>query len=331
MHRRTFLRTSSLTVAAGLLATACGDGAEVAPDGAASEAGPAATSAPSAAAGGIPDLPPIEEQTLAVQAASLELLTGASRYLAFGITQLDRTPLAEDREVEVYLRRVAGDPAAQGEVVAGPLPATFSPPADTGQGVYYVQADLEEAGLFEVVALSEGEAGSAAIQVVDPADSRVVDPATGDPVIPGAAAISAPTPTVADDRGVFAICTQDPPCGMHEVSLDEALAGGTPVVVMFATPQFCQTAVCGPSVATLDAVRGDGSWGDTVFVHSEIFAEEPTGADVASTPLTDAVLAWGLPTEPWMFTVGADGVIVDRIDGPMPEPIVRALVEDLQA
>ena len=327
MHRRSFLRNASLAVTAGVAATACGDDGEV--DGASASGSPSAD-AP-ASSGSAADIPPPEEQTLAVQAASLEFLVGPNRYLTFGLTALDRSPLAEDRPVEVYLRTLTGEPDAQGQVVAGPLPATYSSAADTGLPIYYVQTDLEEEGLFELVAVSEGEAGAAAIQVVDPQNSRVTEPETGDPLVPGAAAVSAPTPTFEDDRGVFDVCTQEPPCGMHEVSLAEAMETGQPIVLMFATPQFCQTAVCGPSVATLDAVRADGDWGDTIFIHSEIFAEEPTGADVAATPVTDAVAAWGLPTEPWLFTIGGDGVIVDRIDGPMPAPVVRSLVENLPA
>ncbi len=308
MHRRSFIRSASLAVSAGLAASACGDSGIA-----------------------VGDLPSIDAQTLAVQPASLEFLTGPDRWIAFGVTMIDRAPLEADRAVQIYLRTLTGNPDDQGEVVAGPFDATYSPAADTGQSIYYLQADLEMEGLFEIVAISGEDFGTAAVQVVDPANSRVMNPADSSPVIPGSMAIAAPTPTTQDDLGVFSICTQDPVCGMHEISLDDALATGQPVVLMFATPQYCQTAVCGPSVVTLDSIRQDIAADDVIFIHSEIFAEEPTGANVAATPVTEAVSAWGLPTEPWLFTIGADGVILDRLDGPMPEPVVRNLVEALTA
>lgn len=327
MDRRHFLQTTSIAVGGALLASACTSDSEE-PVGAGSVT--TSATAPDGSAGGTAQLPaPDAEQTLFVQAASLEFLVGTSRWLAFGVTDIQNTPLEEGAEVEVFLRRVAAAPDESGEVIAGPIPATFSPATDTGQGVYYLQTDLAEAGIFEIVAVSGEDMGVAAVQIVDPTESRVINPQDASPVVPGSAAISAPTPTVTDDRGVFSICTQDPQCGMHDMSLDEALATGRPVAVMFATPQFCQTAVCGPSVATLDGLREGGDWGDTLFVHSEIFAEEPSGSDVAGTPLAEAVAAWGLPTEPWFFTVGPDGVIVDRLDGPMPEPILSAMLGDL--
>ncbi len=319
-HRRSFVRVASAATA-GLALTACG-GEGAATGGTASEA-PATDSA---------DLPaPDAQGTLFVQQASVEYLTGQDRYLAFGVLPTEMSPLGEDRPVQVYLRRIATSPEETAEVVAGPLETTFSPAVDTGQPVYFVRTDLSDEGLFEIVALAGEDFGTAAIQVVDPQDSRVKDPTDQSPVIPGTEAISAPTATVADDRGVFDICTQDPECGMHEMSLDEALQTGRPVALMFATPQFCQTAVCGPSGQTRETIRTEGDGGDTSFIHSEIYAEEPSGTEVAATPVVDAVAAWGLPTEPWFVTIGADGGGGDRLDGPMPREILQAMLEDLTA
>lgn len=313
MHRRSFLKSASLATVAGLSVSACGGGG--------GENGSAFT------ADSLPD--PNAEQNLFVQLASLEVLTGQGRWLAFGASNADQSPIAADTTVQVYLRTIAAT-AEDSEVVVGPLDATFSPPAATGLPVYFVQTDLEEEGVFEIVAVAGEDFGTGAIQVVDPTNSRVVS-ADGETLVPGAMAVSVPTPTTTDDLGVFSICTQDPPCGMHEMSLDEALETGRPVALMFATPQFCQTAVCGPSVATLDDLRTGGDWGDTIFIHSEIFAEEPSGTEVATTPTTPAVSAWGLPTEPWLFTVQGDGNIMERLDGPMPQEILQTMLQNLTA
>lgn len=302
MHRRTFLRATGALAAAGVLPACGGD-------------------AGGDAAGAVP-VDTTQPESLFVLQASFEYLTGAGRYLAFGVLDLENTPL-EDADVDVYLRTLPATPDTEPQVLAGPLEATYSPPAASGQGVYYVQADLEDPGVVEILAVAGQDYGTAAIQVRAPDDSALP--------VPGEEAISAPTATVQDDLGQFALCTQEPPCGMHDISLDEALAAGRPTVLMFATPQFCQTAVCGPAVATLDEVRQSGDFGDVAFVHCEIFQERPEGTDLAGVPFTQAVQAWGLPTEPWLFTIDGDGRIFDRIDGPMPTPIVRDLVQRLAA
>jgi hypothetical protein len=109
---------------------------------------------------------------------------------------------------------------------------------------------------------------------------------------------------------------------MHDVSLEDALVGEEPVVLLFATPAFCQTAVCGPTVDVLEQVRRDDV-GDVTFVHCEIFSD-------AGETIGDPVQAWNLPTEPWLFVISPDGRIVRRADGPLLvlADQVRSLIND---
>jgi hypothetical protein len=78
----------------------------------------------------------------------------------------------------------------------------------------------------------------------------------------------------------------------------------------FATPAFCMTAVCGPSVEVLDEVRTTRDWGDVAFIHMEIYSD-------AGQTLAEPVKEWGLPSEPWLFAIGPEGVIQARLDGPL--------------
>lgn len=94
---------------------------------------------------------------------------------------------------------------------------------------------------------------------------------------------------------------------MHDVSLEQAVAEGRPVVLLFATPAYCQTAMCGPAVSNLDEIRGEQDWGDVAFIHVEIYSDE-------GQTVTQPVQEWGLPSEPWLFTIDREGTIVDRLD-----------------
>jgi hypothetical protein len=170
-----------------------------------------------------------------------------------------------------------------------------------------------------VVAAVDGTtAGLATLSVKTPKGSEL--PAPGD------AAVVAATATVDRRRGVRDLCTREPACGMHEVSLHTALRQGRPVVATFATPAYCQTAVCGPSVDTVEKVRTSRDWGDTAFVHVEIYRD-------AGKTVAEPVEKWRLPSEPWLFTIRADGSIAGRVDGPLlvlPEQ-VASLVGDISA
>lgn len=302
VDRRTVLRHLVL-VGAGTALAACG-GAST------STATPsrAASSAPAdPARAAIAAVAPEADASLAVVAATFEQLLDQPNPFVFGLFTLEQDPV-EDVAAQVYAVPPGGAPI-------GPWSAT---PADADVppgGLYQADAGFTTTGLHEVVVVTDdGRAGTVTIDVRDTDSSQL--PA------PGAQAQAVATPTADEPLGYDTLCTRTPePCGMHEVSLDAALAGDTPVVLLFATPAFCQTAVCGPTVDVFERVRYD--YDDVTFIHCEIFSDD--GATVG-----DPVAAWGLPTEPWMFVIDADGRIVRRADGPLLvlADQVRSLIDD---
>jgi hypothetical protein len=181
-----------------------------------------------------------------------------------------------------------------------------------GRGVYVAEVALDQPGAWNALALTRGKRVPFAIQV---------NPQPAAPAV-GSAAPRAASPTRADTLGVKPICTRRPPCPLHEVSLADVIGTGKPVAVMFATPALCQSMYCGPVLDELLDVRGP--FEDAVtFVHVEIYKSNQ-GADLAPT-----VEAWGLPSEPWFFTIDGAGTIVSRLDGAFGGDEVRAALEAL--
>jgi hypothetical protein len=102
--------------------------------------------------------------------------------------------------------------------------------------------------------------------------------------------------------------TRVPPSDMHEQSFDQVV-GKKPVALLFATPQLCQSRVCGP--VTDIALQMKAKYGDKVeFIHQEVY-EDNDPQQGLRRPLQD----FRLPTEPWLFVVGADGRITARLEG----------------
>jgi hypothetical protein len=162
---------------------------------------------------------------------------------------------------------------------------TFAAP-----GTYFLRFDLGE------------RSASGAISVVAPGDVTIPKP--GDQMPP------LDTPTVADGRGVEPICTREPACPLHDVTLAEALTEGRPVAFLVGTPAYCQTGVCGPILDNLLAEHE--RMGDRIrFLHAEVYTEPYTGQD---TPITEAVAAYTQIYEPAIFLADATGLVVDRID-----------------
>ena len=135
---------------------------------------------------------------------------------------------------------------------------------------------------------------------------------TADPPTP---AIGEPAPrsvTPTAEQFLLAEITTDPNPDprFYELSVADAVTSGRPSVIVFATPKFCQTAVCGP---TLDVVKGlAGDHPGVNFVHVEVYTNLD---DAQNLELVPAVLEWGLPTEPWVFVVDAAGVVIGRFEG----------------
>jgi hypothetical protein len=180
------------------------------------------------------------------------------------------------------------------------------------RGVYVVDVALPRAGVWYSQVRIAGETLTAPFEVSEP-------PAV---VTPGQPAPRAASPTRDAPMGVDPICTEDPPCDLHGVSLDQVIGSGTPVAVMFATPARCQTMYCGPVLTQLLDVMGP--YEDRIrFVHVEIY-RNPTSSDVVPT-----VGEWALPGEPWLFGVDGAGTVVGRLDGAFATDEVTALLDRL--
>lgn len=81
------------------------------------------------------------------------------------------------------------------------------------------------------------------------------------------------------------------------------------MALLFATPQLCQSRVCGPVVdieAQMQAKYGDRM----AFIHQEVYVDNQIDKGLRA-PLR----AFNLQTEPWLFTVNADGRIAARLEG----------------
>lgn len=200
--------------------------------------------------------------------------------------------------------------AVQGEIVTAVKMATGLP---KGRGVYVVDAVLDQPGTYQGEVLYQGHRLPLALEVK----------ATADAPVPGETASRAASPTKANPLGVNPICTRQPPCSLHAVSLSDVVGAGKPVAVLFATPALCQTRYCGPVLNELLAASASFE-SQISFVHVEIY-QSLTGTQEAPT-----VLAWGIPYEPFFFTIDGTGVIRGRLDSAFGRdeitPLLQALV-----
>lgn len=120
------------------------------------------------------------------------------------------------------------------------------------------------------------------------------------------------TPTVVDPRDVDPICTRAVPCGLHDVSLRDALATGQPTALLVSTPGFCQTDICGPVLDLLiNSLRGRPG---LTAIHAEVYKNPIEFSQGTFPETTEVVDALRLPYEPQLLVADASGTIVARLD-----------------
>ena len=99
-----------------------------------------------------------------------------------------------------------------------------------------------------------------------------VSPRAGDPVAKvGSRAPVVDTDKVASTGSIEAIDTRVPNDDMHDINLRDVV-GKKPVVLLFSTPQLCQSKVCGPVTDIAQQLKQ--TYGDeAVFIHQEVYVD----------------------------------------------------------
>jgi hypothetical protein len=128
------------------------------------------------------------------------------------------------------------------------------------------------------------------------------------------------TPTVGEVSNISEIDTRIPPDDMHSDDLADVI-GKKPVVLLFATPQLCQSRVCGPVTDAEEQVKQE--FGDRVaFIHQEVYNNNQIN-DGPRPQMT----AYGLQTEPWLFVIDRSGKVSSVLQGPFSVQELEAAVQ----
>jgi hypothetical protein len=177
---------------------------------------------------------------------------------------------------------------------------------DSARGVYVADVPFKRNGKYAMLAIAQldGRLVATSPIAVQVGGKNVVPPGVGEkaPVIH--------TLTPADVAGDMSkIDTRIPPAPSLLKDDFADVVGKKPVVITFATPQLCQSRVCGPVVDVVDEVQA--KMGDKAsFIHQEVYKDNSINKG-----LRPQLQAYRLQTEPWTFVIDKSGVISTRFEG----------------
>jgi hypothetical protein len=238
---------------------------------------------------------------------------GPGRHNRFGFGLFDRSrKQIADASVALYVAPADGGPAT------GPFLARYesletkpqfqsesvTADPDAAESVYVADLAFEDTGEFEVlgvVKLDDRLVAADRVGVTVSEDSPVPDV--------GEAAPKIDTPTVEDVGGqIESIETRVPPDSMHEADFAD-VGGKEPVMLLFSTPALCQSRVCGPVNDVAEQVKAESGDAAT-WIHMEIYED-----NVLEKGYREQVIAYNLPSEPWLFAIDKDGKVAARLEG----------------
>lgn len=271
-----------------------------------------------AGCGGTGDVgPPAPTPGLEAQVVATEILVGRQVRFPVGILE-HHTPVTD---AHVHIRTFFL--SSNGTEARGETDAPFRGEGLQGAGVYVARLDFDKAGSWGAeITASRPNGAHAVIHLPFPVVAESTVPAPGQP------APRSHNPTVADVPDASYIDSGNPPDDMHRVSIADALGRHTPTLIVFASPGFCTSAICGPEVKVVQSL--EPAYQDRLtFIHVEIWTNFKP--DPAKRQLAQTALDWRLQTEPWIFLVDANGIIRDRFEGPTGADEVREGIDRLLA
>jgi len=179
-----------------------------------------------------------------------------------------------------------------------------------------------ETGAY-VAHVSFDTAGDWGVEITGAADGEALEPVTATfNVLEESAGLDVGDPAprstqrvLADVADISEIDTSlNPIPAMHDMTIAEAVSSGRPTVIVFATPAFCVSQICGPAKEIVDDLYA--AYGDRAnFVHVEPYDLGKARSGQALEPLPFIEQEWRLVSEPWVFIVDAGGVIAARFEG----------------
>lgn len=295
------LRAAALVLAAGLLSAGCG--------------GSSSDAREEPAVGTLEALWRAPGADVAIVPGTADFAPGRVR-LSFLVVDGDGRVVTRPTARVWIARGLEQEPFAETTARAERIGVEGSEEGDADE-IFVTHLELEQPGKFWVLAEPVGGRKIQAIGNVVVAEESAA-PAVGD------AAVASRTPTIQSTGGDFAALTtaQPPHRGLLRHSVADSLAAKVPFVLTFATPRYCTSRTCGPVVDVVDAVRERYEQEGVRFIHVEIYE----GNDPANE-FNRWVKEWNLPSEPFTFLVGADGLVKERFEGTLS---VRELGEAVE-
>ncbi|MBA3430921.1 MAG: hypothetical protein H0U16_05510 [Actinobacteria bacterium] len=245
---------------------------------------------------------------------SSEVTVGENRFLVGLLSGRNDAPIASP-DIEVSIDFFDLEQSAERPVDSRTTDFLWTVKPRTG--LYVTDIAFDSPGRWGAEVSIDGPKLDETVKASFDVMEEATTPEIGDP------APASDTPTADEVSDLSKISTDgDPNPRFYDMSIADAVRSGEPSVITFATPKFCQTATCGPTLGIVKRVAK--GFRDVNFVHVEPY-ELPVTAQRKVVP---AAQEWGLPTEPWVFVID-NGRVQAKFEGSLSPGELKAALQSL--
>jgi hypothetical protein len=242
---------------------------------------------------------------------SSQLTVGPNRFLLTVVDKANKILAAANVPIDLRFFNLAKDPNTPTSSSTGIFMDNGA-----GLGLYRTTVTFDCSGDWGVEVTVHQASGDATARV-----AFNVLPTTTTPAI-GATAPKADTPTATDATGIAAISTDpQPDPDFYRLTITQAITSGKPSLIVFATPAFCQTRTCGPTLQLIKTAAAPFK-GQVNMVHVEPYLMHQTSSGLqpvldsnGALQIVPAVYIYGLQNEPFTFVVDAAGKVSAEFEG----------------
>jgi protein SCO1/2 len=279
-----------------------------------------AVAAPSASPPAAPS--PLPATAVRVRLESTVVRAGPNR-IVVTVSDPENREIAAPDTTATFTFRSTDDPALAPVQVQG----SFIWVVRGGKAAYVAEMTLPRPGGYDATITLDGPAGR-----IGSADFAMVAREQSPTPPIGALAPSVRTPIAADVGGNLHLLSSDvfPDPRFYEHSVDELLGAGRPFVFTIYSPAFCPTTACGPLLRYMKEIATE--FPAMTFVHAEPYVMRDLGGRIQPEYEGNGFAwaswsrAYGIPVEPYVFVVGADGRIVASFELIVGSDEIRAAI-----
>ena len=175
-----------------------------------------------------------------------------------------------------------------------------------GKGAYKAQANFKESGFYELIIKINNSESKAMFNV----NNESLTPNIGEkpPIL---------KTLTAKEKDDLKNITSDsnPDLNLYSISYEDSIKNSKPTIVLFSTPALCVSGTCGPILENLKKIKKE--YKEYNFIHIEVYKNfiDKTLRDLDTLEVSDPVITWGLPTEPWIFFLDSNGILKSKFEG----------------